>query len=170
MRAHTLQTDSQMRLVLKFPEVLATDGAQGTNKFRRVLQLVLATCADLVRRPVCVAVLPGETIKAVGFVYLALQFLLKLKYGPGRLVGNKLLVSDQAPATVHVHRQLAAAKSESAFGGADFTPYAVSLCRSCTLFFLWQLHCACIIVAGGSDCIAAATTTTMRNVGDFLAD
>ena len=114
-----------MQLIDKYPEVLCTDGANGTNKDRRVLQFVMATCYDLVRRPVALAILPGETIEAVGFVYKGLQFLVKRKLGPGRLTGTMAMISDQAPGTVRVHRMLSGMKQESAFGGVAFTTLAV---------------------------------------------
>jgi hypothetical protein len=120
-----VQDNRMMALIDKYPEVLATDGANGTNKDRRVLQFVMSTCDDLIKRPVALGILPGETIEAVGFLYKALQFLVKLKLGVGRLMGTMALISDQAPGTVRVHRMLSGMKHESAFGGVAFATLVV---------------------------------------------
>ena len=123
--AISVQDNRMMALIDKYPEVIATDGANGTNKDRRVLQFVMATCDDLIKRPAALGVLPGETIEAVGFLYKAIHFLVKCKLGVGRLAGTMALISDQAPGTVRVHRMLSGMKQESAFGGVAFATLVV---------------------------------------------
>lgn len=114
-----------MQLVVKYPEVLATDASAGTNSSGLLLAFLMATCDDLKKRPVCIALLPGETVVALGFMSLALQLLVKIVMGNGRLNGVRAMLSDQAPATLHVHRLYATQCYPWSFGGASFTPLTV---------------------------------------------
>jgi hypothetical protein len=119
------QDSAQMQLVVKYPEVLATDASAGTNSSGLLLAFLMATCDDLKKRPVCIALLPGETVVALGFMSLALQLLVKIVMGNGRLNGVRAMLSDQAPATLHVHRLYATQCYPWSFGGASFTPLTV---------------------------------------------
>jgi hypothetical protein len=58
-------------------------------------------------------------------MYLALQLLVKIVMGNGRLNGVRAMLSDQAPATLYVHRLYAAQCYPWSFGGASFTPLTV---------------------------------------------
>lgn len=122
------QDDEQLERLLKYPEVLQTDATAGTNRERFLLAIVMATCEDLKKKPVCIAIIPGETNAAMGFVYRALIMLVRRKAGPHALAGVRIFLSDQAPATLHVHRLLAAMHYRTASAGTLTRGPVVAFC------------------------------------------
>jgi hypothetical protein len=64
----------------------------------------------------------------MGFVYRALIMLVRRKAGPHALAGVRIFLSDQAPATLHVHRLLAAMHYRTASAGTLTRGPVVAFC------------------------------------------
>jgi hypothetical protein len=110
-----------------------TDASSSTNQERLNLQVLMATAADLAKKLVGVGLLPGETIQAIGFVYKSLQFVVRSKGGSDALDGVEAFLSDRAPATLRVHRLLAAMQFAGRVPALRYPPVTVrERRRSCS--------------------------------------
>jgi uncharacterized membrane protein YgcG len=107
----------------------------------------MATCNDLTKKSVCIAFVPGETNAAMGCIYRALIMLVRLKAGPHALAGTSVFMSDQAPATLHVHRCLAALHYRAVGAGGLTRGPVVAFCWFHRFIIGWSRKGASVKIA-----------------------